>query len=60
MRIFNRLDLTVSLVHQRADDFLRVMDIHLAPKGFQVKRLFLLATHLFSIAQRNSDVCGYS
>jgi|SRR5579871_1026867 len=44
-RFFYGLDLAISLVHQCADDFLRVMHIHLAAKGFKVKRFFLLCAH---------------
>src|SRR6266571_2986855 len=60
MRFFYSLDLAVSLVYQRANDFLRVMHIHLAAKGFQIKRFFLLSVHRSSITQQNSGVCGYS
>ncbi len=60
MRLFHGLDLAVSLMHQRADDFLGVMHIHLAAESLQVKRFFLLSAHGSSITQQNSGVCGYS
>jgi hypothetical protein len=60
LRLFHGLDLAVSLVHQRANDFLRVMHVHLAAKGLKVKRFFLLSAHGSSITQQNSSVCGYS
>jgi hypothetical protein len=40
-------------MHQRANDLLRIMHIHLAAKGFQIKRLFLLCAHSSSISQQN-------
>src|SRR5262245_54439780 len=36
--------LSVALLHERADDFFGIMHIHLAAKGFQVKR-FLRGGH---------------
>jgi len=56
----NGLDLAISLMHQCADDLLRIMHIHLAAKGFQIKRLFLLCAHSSSISQQNSGDSGYS
>src|SRR5690349_16322464 len=60
MGLFDGLHLTIPLMHQRADDFFRVMHIHLAAKGLQVKGLFLLSAHGSSITQQNSGVSGYS
>jgi hypothetical protein len=43
-------------VHQRADDFLRIMHVHLAAEGLKVKRFVLGATHRPSITQQNNVV----
>jgi hypothetical protein len=52
--LFHGFNLSITLMHQRADDFLRVMHIHLATKGLKVKRLFLLCAHVSSITQQIS------
>ncbi len=42
-RFLGRFDLGVALLEQRADDFFRVVGVHLAAEGFDVEGLF----HLF-------------
>ncbi len=39
VRLLDRLHLPVPFLHQRANDFFRVMHIHLAPKRLQIKCL---------------------
>ena len=46
------LDLAIALVHQRSDDLFRVMDIHLAAEGFDVKRLVGKSHRNKSISQQ--------
>ena len=41
--------LAIALGHERANDFFRVMDIHLAAKGFQVERLLGIRAHLVQV-----------
>src|SRR5947209_14356869 len=45
--------LPIALMHQRANDFFRVMDVHLAAKGLKVKRFLQSLAHSSSIAQQN-------
>src|SRR5262252_620717 len=37
--LFYRIHLAISLAHERTDDFLRVMHVHLAAEGLDVKGL---------------------
>ncbi len=52
-RGFNlRFDLAIALMHQRPNDFFRVMDVHLAAEGLNVKRLVEKRHRKASISQR--------
>jgi len=44
--LLNRLHLPIPLLHQRANDLLRVMHVHLAAKGFEVKGLLRISGHI--------------
>src|SRR5947209_5599285 len=44
--------LPIALMHQRANDFFRVMDVHLAAKGLKVKRFVPGLAHSSSISQQ--------
>jgi hypothetical protein len=41
--LLDGLHLPVSFLHQRSNDFFRVVDVHLAPEGFQVKSLLQIS-----------------
>jgi predicted AAA+ superfamily ATPase len=49
----DRFHLAVTLMHQRANDLLRVMDIHLTAEGLDIKRLLRGLAHRTSISQQN-------
>ena len=44
--LLDSLDLAIALLDERADDFLGVMDVHLAAEGFQVKSLLRIPRHI--------------
>ena len=44
--LLDRLHLAVALVHQRANDLFRVMDVHLAAEGFEVEGLVWIGGHM--------------
>src|SRR5580704_11392603 len=50
--LLHRLHLPVPLMHQCANDLFRVMHIHLAAKGFEVKRLLGICRHIPSQYKR--------
>ena len=45
VRLIHGLNLAVAFRHERADDFFRVMHVHLAAEGFEVKSLAGAHTH---------------
>jgi hypothetical protein len=47
--LFDGRYLAVALGHERANDFFGVMHIHLAAKGFQVKRLLSVGAHVIQV-----------
>src|ERR1700727_3113964 len=49
--LFHRLHLPVHLTAQRANDLFRVMDVHLAAKGFEVERLLWDGGHIYISTQ---------
>ena len=43
---FHRLHLLITLGHERSDDLFRVMDVHLAAEGFNVKSFIRAHCHI--------------
>jgi len=47
--LLDGLDLAIALLDERADDFLGVVDIHLASEGFEVKGLLRVPRHITQV-----------